>query len=75
MSITSHTSKKSATTVDIAWTVEQAGLWVARRNGDFVGMVEARWGAGFAATTRLAKTLGTFATIEEAERALEESLD
>jgi hypothetical protein len=61
----------AAPAAEITWQAEQAGLWVARRNGDFVGMVEARWGSGFAVTTRLAKSLGTFETVEEAQRVLE----
>jgi hypothetical protein len=69
--ITNHKSQ----TRTISWLAEQAGLWVARRDGDFVGMVEARWGSGFAATTRLAKPLGTFETVEEAQHALEESVN
>jgi hypothetical protein len=64
----------STTAPAVDWTAERAGLWVARRRGDFVGMVEARWGDGFAATTRLAKSLGTFATVEQAQRALEDEL-
>ncbi|MCU1543742.1 MAG: hypothetical protein JWM50_1607 [Microbacteriaceae bacterium] len=64
----------TAATAAVSWTAEQTGLWVARRNDTFVGMIEARWGSGFAATTRLAKSLGTFSTVEEAQRALEESL-
>ena len=64
----------TATTTAVSWVAEQSGLWVARRGGEFVGMVEARWGDGFAATTRLAKPLGTFATVEEAQAALEKSL-
>jgi hypothetical protein len=77
MSIMDHpvgTKPSTATTTDVTWTAERAGLWVARRGGEFVGMVEARWGDGFAATTRLAKNLGTFATVEEAQRSLEEGL-
>jgi len=75
MSIAEHHNSRTTTAEPtLAWVAEQAGLWVARRNGDFVGMVEARWGSGFAATTRLAKPLGTFGTVEEAQRALEETL-
>jgi hypothetical protein len=74
--ITKHNTKadSSRATTAVSWTAEQTGLWVARRNGEFVGMIEARWGEGFAATTRLAKSLGVFTTVEEAQRALEESL-
>ena len=51
----------------IQWTAVQAGLWVGKINGEFAGMIEARWGEGFSATTRLAKHLGMFATVEEAK--------
>jgi hypothetical protein len=74
MSITADQNNGKVITASVDWRAEQAGLWVARRNGDFVGMVEARWGSGFAATTRLAKSLGTFTTVEEAQLALEASL-
>jgi len=70
------TATATATTAApaIVWVAEQSGLWVARLDGEFVGMVEARWGSGFASTTRLAKSLGTFGTVEEAQHALEVSL-
>ena len=61
----------TTTVPTIVWVAEQSGLWVARRDGEFVGLVEARWGSGFASTTRLAKPLGTFETVQEAQRALE----
>jgi hypothetical protein len=64
----------TVTKTAVSWVAERSGLWVARRDGEFVGMVEARWGSGFACTTRLAKTLGTFSTVGEAQGALEESL-
>ena len=51
----------------IEWTAVQAGLWVGKSNGEFAGMIEARWGEGFAATTRLAKALGVFTTVDEAK--------
>ena len=50
----------------IEWTAVQSGLWVGKADGEFAGMVEAQWGKGFIATTSLAKTLGTFATVDEA---------
>jgi len=53
--------------VDIQWTVVQSGVWVGKHNDEFAGMIEADWGKGFVATTRLAKTLGTFPTVEEAQ--------
>ena len=51
----------------IRWTLVQAGLWVGKVDGEFAGMIEAQWGRGFTATTRLAKNLGTFATLAEAK--------
>jgi hypothetical protein len=71
MSTVTKTSPVTTTAPTIVWVAEQSGLWVARRDGEFVGMVEARWGSGFASTTRLAKPLGTFDTVEEAQHALE----
>jgi hypothetical protein len=54
-------------TTRIEWTAVQAGLWVGKSNGEFAGMIEARWGEGFVATTRLAKSLGTFKTVDAAK--------
>jgi hypothetical protein len=76
MSITDHrvSTGPSTASTDVTWTAERAGLWIGRRDGGFVGMVEAHWGSGFAATTRLARDLGTFPTVDAAQRALEETL-
>lgn len=57
----------SAARGTIQWTAVQAGLWVGKINGEFAGMIEARRGEGFAASTRLAKHLGVFATLGEAK--------
>jgi len=51
----------------IQWTAVQSGLWVGTLDGEFAGMIEARWGTGFAATTRLGKELGMFPSIEAAK--------
>lgn len=61
------------TTTETEWTAVQSGLWVGKTNGEFAGMIEARWGEGFIATTRLAKTLGIFATVEEAQASFTEA--
>lgn len=66
-SAASHSARGS-----IQWTAVQAGLWVGKINGEFAGMIEARWGEGFAATTRLAKSLGLFATVDEAKASFRE---
>jgi len=44
-------------------------VWIGRVRGAFVGMVEARWGEGYAVTTRLGRGLGTFETLEAAQDA------
>lgn len=54
-----------AATID--WVAVQSGLWVGKSNGEFAGMIEARWGDGFVATTRLGKNLGLFATVDDAQ--------
>ncbi|MBN9238903.1 MAG: hypothetical protein BGO97_04380 [Micrococcales bacterium 70-64] len=51
----------------IQWTAVQSGLWVGKLDGEFAGMIEARRGTGFAATTRLGKELGMFPSIEAAK--------
>jgi len=56
----------------IEWQVVdcvQNTVWIGRVRGAFVGMVEARWGEGYAVTTRLGRGLGTFETLEEAQDA------
>lgn len=51
----------------IHWTAIQSGLWVGKIRGEFAGMIEAKWGEGFRATTRLGKNLGMFGTVDEAK--------
>ena len=54
----------------IAWEVVDCVVpmvWIGRVRGAFVGMVEARWGEGYAATSRLGRGLGTFETLELAQ--------
>lgn len=57
----------------IEWTAVQSGLWVGKLDGEFAGMVEAQWGQGFVATTKLAKTLGVFDTVRAAQASFDES--
>lgn len=45
----------------------QAGLWVGKIDGEFAGMIEAKKGEGYVATTRLAKSLGTFPSVAAAK--------
>lgn len=65
--MTMTSPKVTSPTTRIDWTAVQSGLWVGKSNGEFAGMIEARWGEGFAATTRLAKSLGVFTTVDEAK--------
>lgn len=66
MTMTSH-STTTHTNSAIIWTAVQSGLWVGKANGEFAGMIEARSTGGYVATTRLAKTLGTFRSVAEAK--------
>ena len=54
----------------ITFHAVQAGLWVARRDGVFAGMIEQQWGRGFTVTTSMGRALGLFATIDDAQQAL-----
>ncbi|MEP6481592.1 MAG: hypothetical protein ABJA94_06240 [Rhodoglobus sp.] len=62
-----NATKPARTASTTEWTAVQSGLWVGKVDGEFAGMIEARWGEGFIATTRLAQTLGVFLTVEEAQ--------
>ena len=64
-------TKASRGSRTITWTAVQAGLWVGKRDGEFAGMIEARWGHGFVATTRLARELGVFETVDAAMASFE----
>ena len=66
MTMTSH-APHSAPPSPIVWTSVQSGLWVGKIDGEFAGMIEASKGQGYVATTRLAKSLGTFASVAEAK--------
>ena len=67
--MTMTSARKSTPTASISWTAVQSGVWIGKSGGEFAGMIEARWGDGFTATTRLAKDLGMFPTLEEAKAA------
>ena len=67
--MTMTTARKSAPAPTIEWTAVQSGVWVGKSDGEFAGMIEANWGKGFVATTRLARQLGIFPTVEEAQAA------
>lgn len=69
MTMTTARSAAQTAAPAIEWTAVQAGVWVGKLNGEFAGMIEAHWGEGFVATTRLAKDLGVFTTVEEAQAA------
>jgi hypothetical protein len=62
---------RTTTSGELEYQAVQAGLWVARRDGVFAGMIEQRWGQGFTVTTALGATSGLFDTIDEAKAALQ----
>jgi hypothetical protein len=64
--MTSHAPHPSANPA-ITWTSVQPGLWVGKVDGEFAGMIEATKPDGYVATTRLAKSLGTFPTVAAAK--------
>jgi len=51
----------------VEWTIVQAGLWVAKVNGEFGGMIEQIIGTGFVATAKREGDLGVFETIDDAK--------
>lgn len=58
----------------VSWDIHPTGVWLARRDGRFAGLVQARWGSGFAVSTALGKDLGLHPTLEDAQAALEQHL-
>ncbi len=64
-------STVTETTPDLNWHAHQAGVWVAYRADQFIGMIEEHWRSGFTVTTRLGKRLGHFGTLDHARTALE----
>lgn len=71
MTMTTARSANATSASAIEWTAVQAGVWVGKCDGEFAGMIEAHWGEGFVATTRLAKDLGVFESVEAAQAAFE----
>jgi hypothetical protein len=76
MTMTLDAPRTDAATVNaapITWQAVKAGVWVGRKAGEVMGIVQARWGEGFVATTRLGKTLGVFATVDDAQASFAET--
>ena len=65
--MTMTSPKRVATAGVIQWTIVQPGLWVAKVNGEFAGMIEADDGGAFRASSRLAQSVGIFPTIDAAK--------
>jgi hypothetical protein len=55
----------------LSWTEIGTGVWLARREACFAGLVERMWGAGYRVTDRSGHIVGEFATLEGARRQLE----
>ncbi len=72
MTTPTPTAGASGARSTVQWTRVQAGLWVGKVNGEFAGMIEAGPGEGFSASTRLAKSLGFFTTVEAAKASFRE---
>lgn len=54
----------------IKWTEMGDGVWIAKRGGNFAGLVEELWGAGYRVSDRNGEIVGEFATFESARRQL-----
>lgn len=65
MTLISH--RPAAGTSTVQWTAVQPGLWVAKVNGEFAGMIESVPGEGYSASSRLAQTRGTFESLDAAK--------
>lgn len=55
----------------LSWTEIGSGVWLARREADFAGLVERLWGAGYRVTDCDGQVVGEFASMESARRRLE----
>ena len=55
----------------LSWTEMGVGVWLAKRDADFAGIIEKLWGAGYRVTDRLGRIVCEFATFESARRNLE----
>lgn len=55
----------------IVWTQMGEGIWVAKRDHDFAGLIEELWGAGYRVTDRTGAIIGEFATLQSARRQLQ----
>ena len=71
MTLERSLSTVTESTPEVSWHAHQAGVWVAYRADQFVGMIEEHWRSGFTATTRLGEHLGHFETLDHAKTALE----
>jgi hypothetical protein len=56
---------------EIVWTQMGDGVWVAKRDSDFAGLIEELWGAGYRVTDRFGAIVGEFSTLEGARRRIE----
>lgn len=56
---------------ELVWTQMGDGVWVAKRDSDFAGLIEELWGAGYRVTDRYGAIIGEFATFQSARRHLE----
>lgn len=55
----------------LEWTEMGQGVWVAKRDGAFAGLIEELWGAGYRVTDRTGAIIGEFATLQSARGRIE----
>lgn len=55
----------------LTWTEIGSGVWLARREANFAGLVERMWGAGYRVTDSDGQVVGEFASMDSARRQLD----
>ena len=60
-----------ASSDELAWAEVSPGLWVAQMGGNFAGMVERLWGAGFKVSDSVGRIVGEFSSLERAQGMLD----
>lgn len=62
--------RHAAPPCEVLWTEMGAGVWVAKREADFAGLIEKLWGAGYRVTDQNGRIVGEFASLASAREHL-----
>ncbi|WP_146181266.1 hypothetical protein [Homoserinimonas hongtaonis] len=58
--------RHAAAPSELLWTEMGAGVWVAKRQSDFAGLIEKLWGAGYRVTDHNGRIVGEFSSLASA---------